>query len=227
MNQTMELISTKGKNENDVKALKQMIAEQNALGAGLPADIDHWRYIWRNADAPRAGTDDKESMAIPLRGTAALTTSSKESYLAARLTELHIADCGLSGTLSLSALGALEVLSCAYNRLKRIDIGSNPALRYLYCYCNRLESLDVRNSPALIDLNCSNNRIAELDVSANSGLEFLRCYNNRIRCLDVSGSPMLRELDARENRLSTLNIGSGRIWNMLEYDQLQEDYCMQ
>lgn len=51
-----------GSRQEDLRLLRKMIAEQNALGARMPEDMDSEQYVWE--PAPGVGTGDKESPAL-------------------------------------------------------------------------------------------------------------------------------------------------------------------
>lgn len=169
------------KNEKDVQILKKLIGEQNAKGASLPEDLDSWRYIW-DEEGPASGASDKESSPL-------------ESHLTARLTELHLSTCGLTGRLSVEALDALKELRCHCNRITQLDLSGCPALERLDCFDNKLKELDVSACPGLEYLDCGSNELKSLDVTGNPALESLFCDGNRIESLDVSSCPSLTDLE--------------------------------
>lgn len=81
-----------------------------------------------------------------------------------RLTELYLGRSGLTGTLDVSGLDALEVLFCGGNALTGLNLSGCIALKQLGCPENRIKSIEAE-LPALLMLNCEDNPIEELSLS--------------------------------------------------------------
>lgn len=147
-----------------------------------------------------------------------------------RVTELNFDELGLTGSLDVSGLTALEELACYdneltalnvsgctalynlecyYNQLSFLDVSDCTALEYLDCSDNQLTALDISDCTALEYLDCSTNQLTgSLDVSGCTALEYLDCYRNQLSCLDVSGCTALNSLDCFNNKLTALDVSS-------------------
>ena len=156
-----------------------------------------------------------------------------------RITELDLQCKGLTDTLDVSALTALQRFICHSNQLTTLDVSKNTALTYLDCSNNKLTALDVSNNvaltilgckinqlteldvsknTALIELYCSFNQLTELDVSKNTELIILWCQNNQLAVLDVSQNTALQTLDCSSNQLrfSTLKLPTQAMVNRID-----------
>ena len=142
-------------------------------------------------------------------------------------TELNVYDLGISSFKGIEYLTALEVLSCAGNKLTELDVSNNtalktlicestqltslvtqnPALETLLCGNNQLTALDLSQNVALTTLDCSNNSLTTLDVSQNFALEGMRCYNNQLTSL-VTQNIDLKYLDCTNNQLTALDVSN-------------------
>lgn len=108
------------KNENDVRILQKIIAEQNGKGATLPVRLDSWRYFW-NKDGRLIGIDWN---GCGLKGSLSL----------AGLDLLKTLDCSgcFLETLDISHNPELKWLNCEGNSLDSLDTRANQ-LEYLRC----------------------------------------------------------------------------------------------
>ena len=121
-----------------------------------------------------------------------------------RLIELYIPPNSLSGSLDLSGLTALEILSCGSNQLTELDVSGLTALRKLFCSENQLKELDLSDLTALEILSCGSNQLTELNVSGLTALRELHCSWNQLKELDVSGLTALEILSCGFNPLTEL-----------------------
>ncbi len=158
-------------------------------------------------------------------GTVSLTKENLAEM--ARVTELNIAEKGLTDLsalkyftglqtlncsrnslteLDVSALTNLTSLDCAYNQLTTLDVSALTKLTSLDCYRNELTKLDVSNLTLLTELDCDYNQLTVLNVSNLTGLTYLDCSDNQLTALDVSNLTGLEDLDCSENRMSSLDI---------------------
>ena len=160
-------------------------------------------------------------------GTVSLT---KENLAAmASVTELNIAEKGLTDlsalkyftglqtldcsrnlltTLDVSALTNLTSLDCSLNWLTELDVSALTKLKSLSCYENALTKLNVSGQTNLTSLDCSFNSLTELDVSALTSLTSLDCYRNELTKLDVSNLTLLTDLDCAYNQLTALDVSN-------------------
>ena len=171
----------------------------------------------------------EEAADISLTRNAVGTVSLTEGNLAAmaRVTELNIAEKGLTDlsalkyftglqtldcsrnlltTLDVSALTNLTSLDCSDNQLTALDVSKLTNLTSLDCYRNELTKLDVSNLTLLTELDCAYNQLTTLDVSALTKLTSLDCYRNELTKLDVSNLTLLTELDCAYNQLTALDV---------------------
>lgn len=202
-----------GSRQEDLRLLRKMIAEQNALGARMPEDMDSEQYVWK-----AVGPSDH------------LTASNKESPhssqngspLVARLTELHLENRKLRGTLSVSGFGCLKLLNCSGNELEGLTVSGNPALKSLFCWNNRLTELDVSDCPSLRHLDCSDNRLTELDTKPCPVLMELDCPDNELPALDLSENRLLVSLCCTGNPIASLDIRNNPVLGHIVYDRGME-----
>ncbi len=173
----------------------------------------------------------EEAAGISLTRNAVGTVSLTEENLAemASVTELNIAERGLTDlsalkyftglqtldcsrnlltTLDVSALTNLTYLDCSDNALTKLNVSGLTNLTFLDCYRNELTKLDVSNLTLLTELDCAYNQLTTLDVSALTSLTSLDCYRNELTKLDVSNLTLLTELDCAYNQLTALNVSN-------------------
>ena len=173
----------------------------------------------------------EEAAGISLTRNAVGTVSLTEANLAemASVTELNIAERGLTDlsalkyftglqtldcsrnlltTLDVSALTNLTSLDCSDNALTKLNVSGLTNLTFLDCYRNELTKLDVSNLTLLTELDCAYNQLTTLDVSALTKLTSLDCYRNELTKLDVSNLTLLTELDCDYNQLTVLNVSN-------------------
>ena len=123
-------------------------------------------------------------------------------------TGLQTLDCSrnLLTTLDVSALTNLTSLDCSLNWLTELDVSALTKLESLSCYENALTKLNVSGQTNLTSLDCSFNSLTTLDVSALTNLTSLDCYRNELTKLDVSNLTLLTDLDCAYNQLTALNV---------------------
>ena len=171
----------------------------------------------------------EEAAGISLTRNAVGTVSLTKENLAemARVTELNIAEKGLTDLSALKYFTGLQTLDCSRNSLTELDVSgltnltsldcSDNALTklnvsgltnltFLDCYRNELTKLDVSKLTGLTKLDCAYNQLTTLDVSALTKLTSLDCYRNELTKLDVSKLTGLTELDCAYNQLTALDV---------------------
>ena len=171
----------------------------------------------------------EEAADISLTRNAVGTVSLTKENLAemASVTELNIAEKGLTDLsalkyftglqtldcsrnllteLDVSALTNLTSLVCSDNQLTTLDVSGLTNLTSLDCYRNELTKLDVSNLTLLTELDCAYNQLTALDVSKLTGLTDLDCSDNQLTALDVSNLTLLTDLDCADNQLKALNV---------------------
>lgn len=154
--------SSGGSHSSDEAALKDIIADQQAMGAEIN-DENGASYEW-----------DEEGRLVGISWNGC---SLNGSISFSRLSCLKRLSCGenqLSG-LDVSGCKELEELYCSHNQLGKLDISDCTALESLQCSDNSLGELNVGNCTSLKELSCSDNQLKALDVSNCGRLEDLYC----------------------------------------------------
>ena len=173
----------------------------------------------------------EEAAGISLTRNAVGTVSLTEENLAemARVTELNIAEKGLTDlsalkyftglqtldcsrnlltALDVSKLTHLTILDCSDNALTKLNVSGLTNLTSLDCYRNELTKLDVSNLTLLTELDCAYNQLTALDVSNLTGLKDLDCSDNQLTALNVSNLTGLTDLDCSDNQLTALDVSN-------------------
>ena len=135
-------------------------------------------------------------------GTVSLTEENLEKM--ASVTELNIAEKGLTDLSALKYFTGLQTLDCSRNSLTTLDVSALTNLTSLDCSDNQLTALDVSKLTHLTILDCSDNELTALDVSKLTGLTKLDCSFNSLTTLDVSALTKLTSLDCYRNELTKL-----------------------
>lgn len=175
------------KNEQDVVALKALIAEQRGRGAKVSENIDYTdEYKWENGKLMAICWTAKD-----LCGN--LDVSGLKSLL-----KLDCSFNQLSG-LDVSKNTSLTYLNCCESQLNSLDVSKNTLLEYLDCGSSELSSLDVSKNTLLTDLWCIDNQLSNLDVSKNTALIVLHCVSNQLTALDLTNNTELTELKCDAN----------------------------
>ena len=138
------------------------------------------------------------------------TVSLTEENLAemASVTELNIAEKGLTGLSALKYFTGLQTLDCSRNSLTELDVSALTNLTSMDCSFNSLTKLNVSGQTNLTSLDCSDNQLTALDVSKLTGLKKLDCSDNQLTALDVSNQTLLKDLDCSDNQLTALNVSN-------------------
>ena len=138
------------------------------------------------------------------------TVSLTEENLAAMasVTELNIAEKGLTDLSALKYFTGLQTLDCSRNSLTELDVSALTNLTSLDCSENALTKLNVSGLTNLTSLDCTFNSLTTLDVSGLTNLTSLDCYRNELTKLDVSNLTLLTELDCAYNQLTALDVSN-------------------
>ena len=139
-------------------------------------------------------------------GTVTLTDANLEKM--ASVTELNIAEKGLTDLSALKYFTGLQTLNCSGNLLTELDVSALTNLTSLDCSENALTTLDVSALTNLTSLNCYRNELTKLDVSKLTNLTFLDCSFNSLTTLDVSKLTNLTSLDCYRNELTKLDVSA-------------------
>ena len=139
-------------------------------------------------------------------GTVSLTEGNLEEM--ARVTELNIAEKGLTDLSALKYFTGLQTLDCSRNLLTTLDVSALTNLTSLDCYFNSLTELDVSALTKLDSLSCYENALTKLNVSGQTNLTYLDCSDNQLTALDVSNQTLLKDLDCSDNQLTALDVSN-------------------
>ena len=152
----------------------------------------------------------EEVARISLTRNAVGTVSLTKENLAemARVTELNIAEKGLTDLSALKYFTGLQTLNCSRNSLTELDVSALTNLTSLSCYLNELTELDVSKLTGLTDLDCSDNALTKLNVSGQTNLTSLDCSDNQLTALDVSALTNLTSLSCYLNELTELDVSN-------------------
>ena len=166
----------------------------------------------------------EEAADISLTRNAVGTVSLTKENLAemASVTELNIAEKGLTDLSALKYFTGLQTLDCSRNLLTELDVSALTNLTSLVCSDNQLTTLDVSGLTNLTSLDCYRNELTKLDVSKLTGLTKLDCAYNQLTTLDVSALTSLTSLDCYRNELTKLDVSNLTLLTELDcaYNQL-------
>ena len=126
----------------------------------------------------------------------------------ASVTELNIAEKGLTGLSALKYFTGLQTLDCKRNSLTELDVSNLTLLTKLDCAYNQLTALDVSALTNLTSMDCSFNSLTKLNVSGQTNLTSLDCSDNQLTALNVSNLTGLTDLDCSDNQLTALNVSN-------------------
>jgi len=124
----------------------------------------------------------------------------------AGITDFDVTGRNIADLQGIEYFTGLETLSCAWNKLTKLDVSLNPALIKLICYGNELVELDISGAILLEELYCEGNQLTVLDATQNAALKYLSCGFNQLTTLDVSKSTVLEDLRCGANRLKSLDV---------------------
>ncbi len=139
-------------------------------------------------------------------GTVKLTPENRAAMAA--VTELSLAEKGLTDISGIEYFTGLTTLLCYGNQLTELDVSANTALTTLDCCYNQLTDLDVSANTALTTLKCFSNQLTDLDVAANTALTTLDCCYNQLTELDVKANMALVNLSCHGNQLTELDVSA-------------------
>ena len=139
-------------------------------------------------------------------GTVSLTKENLAEM--ASVTELNIAEKGLTDLSALKYFTGLQTLDCSRNSLTELDVSALTNLTSLDCSFNSLTELDVSALTNLTSMDCSFNSLTKLNVSGQTNLTSLDCSDNQLTALDVSALTSLTSLDCSDNQLTALDVSN-------------------
>ena len=113
---------------------------------------------------------------------------------------------GLTGTLDVSALTALEYLNCGSNNLTELNVAGLTNLVELRFGGNNLTEVNVTGLTNLELLDCDWNNLTELKVTGLTNLKWLLCESNHLTELDATGLTNLERLRCEDNNLTKLDV---------------------
>ncbi len=139
------------KNENDVKALQELIKKQKQKGANVSEDINNAQYIW----------EENRLVGIHWANVGLVEDEGEEDEISfADLPELKELDCSNNNLTKLPKFytnpdteenTTLKILNCSNNVLDSLDVSKLIELEKLILLNNKgeLAKLDLRNNPKL------------------------------------------------------------------------------
>lgn len=169
-------------------------------GMSLPEDWERKTgigIVWSN------GEENKRVTSL------SIGVESKDGTLdVSDLTELQILSCDSNNLneLNLTGLKKLEYLFCSENELSKLNLTDLTKLEYLACDGNNLNKLDLTSLSSLKTLICSKNKLSELYLTDISSLETIWCSENKLSELDLSGLTNLTALYCGSNEFSELDL---------------------
>ena len=111
-------------------------------------------------------------------------------------------------SIDVSALSALDFLSCWGNPLTELDVTHNTALKSLYIGDDNLTNIDLTKNTALETLSCNNSNITSVDISKNKELSYMDWNNSKLTTLDARNNTKLKTLYCYSNELTQLLLPS-------------------
>lgn len=128
-----------------------------------------------------------------------------------QLQTLDYSDNYYPTSVNLSKCPKLQHLNVAQNKLRALDLSSNPDLRTLLCERNEITSLDVAHLAALERLSVANNSaLGELRMGEHAKLISLDIFATQVSSLDLAKLPQLEELYCAYCRLSSLDLSHSK-----------------
>ena len=200
-------------NENDIKAITNILNEQIKLGADVETDIfDGVKYYWRESENGGkyrlVNIDLSEDSDTHLKGS--IDFSGLDALEDITLScEKDITDINISGNLKLESLKA-----DGCNGISKLNLSNNTELRTLDLSSdNNIIGIDTSNNSKLSELNLNNTGVSELNLGNNEELYYLSVENTNITELDVSSNYELSKLNCGiyNSKLSSLDL-SNNIW---------------
>ena len=76
--------------------------------------------------------------------------------------DINVSNRGILDLTGIEYFTSITKLNVSYNKLEKLDLGSNLALEEVYCNHNKIQKFDVSNLYELKVLQASNNRIATI-----------------------------------------------------------------
>ena len=170
----------------EAAALREIIAEQRALGAKVSEDLNHLQYVW----SQEGRLEEIRWGGVSLSGDVSFSAFHSLKKLNLWVNRLD--------SLDVSQNVMLKRLDCARNQLKSLDVSHNVVLQTLICDSNQLTSLDVSQNVMLQTMSCDSNQLTSLDVSQNTELERLWCSENQLGSLDLTNNKKIRYFNVDE-----------------------------
>ena len=124
------------------------------------------------------------------------------------ITEVGVAEWGISSLAGIEHLTAITKLFAHQNPLTSVDLSKNTLLREITLHQCQLTSLDLSNNPLLEVLFVYENQLTYLNISNSPLLHFLEARNNFLTTIDLSNNPMLTFLDLHTNQLTSLDVSN-------------------
>jgi len=120
--------------------------------------------------------------------------------------DINVSNRGILDLTGIEYFTSITKLNVSYNKLEKLDLGSNLALEEVYCNHNKIQKFDVSNLYELKVLQASNNRIAKIQLGNNTKLISLSLSDNFLTELDLTQNTDLIRLLANDNIIKTLDL---------------------
>lgn len=160
-------------NENDIKAISNIINEQVKLGANVNTDIfDSENYKWEDTDE-----SDKYRLTC-ITFEKVFSHSVKGSLDFSGLTELRELSLKFNNgvtEINVSNNSKLQKLDISNTSISELSVSSNTKLKRLFIGYTNIKELNIGNNRELKELSCglSECNLSSLDISKNTDLEKL------------------------------------------------------
>ena len=172
--------------------LVETVSITQLFDAYAEMDDEGFREYCRNA------TDEWGVLPFDINGDGIISPEEAEN-----VRWIEVEGMGISSLKGIECFTELEILRCADNAIKSLDLSHNTKLALLNCHNNQLETLNITGCAALASISCANNKLTALDISTNTALRELSCRDNEIATLDASKCTLLELLSYGVNTLST------------------------
>ena len=183
--------------QNDIAAIHQLIDEH---GWDIPKDdVKAWDFVtaWSNDNPRRVESMALDCEAQPVTGKLDLSA----------FTGLENLWCMDNAIEELILPESIVDLTCAYNKLKVLDLSNAKNLESLSCHDNeQLTSIYYDSLPALKHMRCSYNQLTELNVEGLPNTTRIDVASNCLTKLDISSMPNLVSIDCSENQITDLHL---------------------
>ncbi|MCQ2507557.1 MAG: leucine-rich repeat protein [Dorea sp.] len=150
--------------------------------------IEHFKNIWKLVIEDTQITSLDTSAFTNLLDLGASVNPKLASVNISKNSKLKYVSCVSDALTALDASGCPDLLlyDVRFNKIRTVNLASNPKLEKVYLDGNQLTSLDLSKQTALKDLMCQSNQLTALDLSKQTALTSIYCHHNRLGSLDIT-----------------------------------------